>query len=493
MELPSLWKESPVEGVPVIPYGNILTGHLHLLLEQDFEKSLHKFSVEFADEQGRCTFWMGATTPSLSVTRYEDAQVLLKLSSHREFFPVVAMHMEKCFGKYDIASLTGNEWKLKRTAIVKALHGEKVLANNEHAFLHTADTLVKSLTGVQFVEDVSLIMKMVTLDAFGLASLSSDFGSCRKLKPSRFMKDFEYMNAEVKRRMTTIHALNPASHLYEIPTNANKTLRFILNRIDDSILEIIDKRKVQMAEVEGDQEIPQDLLTSLIEEAVENGDGMEQEVMDRMLADTVKSLLFAGYETTSVTLTYVLYLLSKHPDVEKRCMEQIRAQPDEHVYLEAVIKETLRIFPPLVSTTRVLERDARFGGLHVPTGTYLYIPIWVIQRDERHFRWALKFIPERWARFDEAQGVWVPRGLDETKDYEGVPAGNSKAFLAFSSGARSCAGQRLALQMMKTVLSTLLQHFRFKVPKGHSITIHREGFVQCPKGGLPVNIQKRSK
>jgi cytochrome P450 len=491
LKVPGLWKESPVEGVPVIPYGNFLTGHWHLLLEQDFQKSLDKFSVEHADEQGRCTFWMGATTPNLSVTRCEDVQVLLKFSSHREIFPVTAIHMEKFLGRYEIGSLTGTEWKSKRSVIVKALHGRKVLENYKQAFVQAANTMVKSLGVIQFVEDITLLMKMVTMDAFGLASLSADFGCCRKLRPSRVMKDFEYISAEVMKRMTTIHALNPASHVYQLPTTANKKLNFTMNRMDDFVLEIIDKRKTQVADAEDDQGIPQDLLTSLIEETVENSDGMEQDVMDRMLADTIKSLLFAGYETTSVTLTYVLYLLSKNPDVERRCVEEIRAKPDEHVYLDAVIKETLRLFPPVPSTTRMLERDVRFGGLHVPAGTHLFVPIWIIQRDERHFKWALKFIPERWARFDEDKGAWVPRGADETNDFEGVPTGNPKAFLTFSSGPRSCPGQRFALQKMNIILSTLLRNFTFQVPKGYRLMIQRPGFVQCPKGGIPMNIEKR--
>jgi len=496
-QLPSMWKGSPVEGVPVIPYGTLLTGHLHLLLwEPDFQKSLHLFSVEHADEQGRCTFWMGANAPTLSVTRCEDVQMLLKFSSNREILSVPEMHRAKFFGTDDLTALSGKEWKSKRAAIINALHGKKVMEHNEEAITQAAENLVKSLSALESVDDIMEIMKMVVLDAFGMASLSEDFGSCRKLKPSRIMKDFEYISAEVTRRTTTIHALNPASHVYEVPTYANKKLNFIRNRMDNFILDIIDKRMERMANAaEGDDVIPQDFLTALIEEAIQNGEDSttttDQEGMDRMLSDTVKSLLFAGYETSSVTLTYVLYLLSKHPDVEKRCMDEIRAQPDEYVYLDAVIKETLRLLPPITSTTRMLERDVRFGGLHVREGTRLSIPIWIIQRDDRHFKWALKFIPERWARLDDEKGIWVPRSSNDTNDFDGVPIGNSQAFLAFSAGGRSCAGQRLALQKIRIILLTLLQHFKFEIPKGYQLNMHQEGPIQCPDGGIPMNIRLR--
>lgn len=497
----SVWKnkESPIEGIPVVPGGTWYAGHLHLLTEPDFQKSLRKFSVDHADEQGRCTFWMGPTTPSLSVTRCEDVQTLLKVSSHRELFPVMGMHMEQFFGKYNIAVLTGNEWKSKRAAIVKALHGRKILDHNRQAFRTAAETLVDSLKEKQVVstKDISVFMKMMTLDAFGLASLSRDFGCCRRLKPSRIMKDFEYMSSEVMRR-TSKDVLNPASHVYRLPTEANKKHQEVMERMQDYLCEIIDERKGLMARARTGDELPQDLLTSLIKEALlsrddrEDDDSDDEELMYEMLVDTIKSLIFAGYETTSVTLTYVLYLLSKHPDVERRCIKEIRSKPKQYVYLEAVIKETLRIFPPVISTTRSLEREVRFGGIHVPKGTYLYFPIWIIQRSERHFPWPLKFLPERWARLDETTGIWVQREYGENVDFEGVPVGNPKAFLAFSSGARSCAGQRFALEELTISLSILLENFQFEVAKDHVLKLHREGFVQSPQGGMPMKIKQRA-
>jgi cytochrome P450 len=497
--VPRFWesKESPVEGIPVIPYGTWFTGHLHLLLEPDFRKSLHKFSVEHADEQGRCTFWMGPTTPSLSVTRCEDVQTLLKVSSHRELFPVMQLHLDKFFGTHNIANLTGNEWKSKRAAIIKALHGRKVIEHNQQAFHQAVETLVESIStnNVEFVQDISLFMKLLTLDAFGLATLNKDFGCCKRLKASRIMKDFEYMSSEVMRRMTK-GILNPASHVYQLPTAANKKHQQVLGRMEDYLFDLIDERRAQMAETSNADEIPQDLLTSLIEEVALDGvgdeDSVDEETMYHVLADTIKSLIFAGYETSSVTLTYVLYLLSLHPDVEARCMDEIRSKPQQPVYMEAVIREALRLFPPIISTTRSLEREVRFGGIQVPKGTYLYFPIWVIQRDERHFKWPLKFLPERWARYDESTESWVQRHHGESDDFEGVPAGNLKAFVAFSSGARSCAGQRFAMQEMTIALSVLLENFKFEVPDDFVLSPHREGFVQCPKGGVPMRIIKRS-
>lgn len=503
--VPPFWKskESPIEGIPVIPSGNWFTGHLHLLLEPDFQKSLQKFSVEYADEQGRCTFWMGPNTPSLSVTRAEDVQTLLKVSSHREIFPVMKLHLEKFFGQYNIASLTGNEWKSKRAAIVKALHGRNVIEHNRAAFRQAAESLVNSMLtkDVDFANDISPFLKFLTLDAFGLATLNRDFGCCRRLKPSRIMKDFDYMSTEVMRRMMTgAGILNPASHLYQLPTTANRKHKHVLDRMEEYMFDLIDERRALMLEASSPEDIPRDLLTALIQESgLENGgnDNTEEESADeetiyQMLVDTIKGLIFAGYETSSVALTYALYLLSEHPDVEARCLDEIRSKLEQPVYMEAVLKETLRLFPPVISTTRSLERDIRFGGLQVPKGMYLYFPIWIIQRDEKHFKWPLKFIPERWARFDEATGSWEQRHYGETDDFEGVPAGNPKAFVAFSSGARSCAGQRFAMQELTIALSVLLENFEFKVPDDFVLKPHREGFVQCPKGGIPMRIKQRS-
>ncbi|KAL3910550.1 MAG: hypothetical protein SGARI_002071, partial [Bacillariaceae sp.] len=205
-------KKSPVDGVPVIPGGSYLTGHLALLREPDFDKSLHKWSVEHADEQGRVTFWMGPTTPALSVTHPQDVQTLLKATSHRELFPLLEKLMERFFGKQNLATLTGKEWKAKRSIIVKALHGQHVVENNRQAFRQAAETLVERLKKEESIDDLQRVLQMLTLDAFGQAVLQTDFECCKNLRPNALAQDFDFLGQEIMRRMVT-SPMDPSNYI----------------------------------------------------------------------------------------------------------------------------------------------------------------------------------------------------------------------------------------------------------------------------------------
>lgn len=477
-------KQTFIAGVPVIPGGSIFLGHLALMTEPDFRVCIHNYAVRDADEHGRCTFYMGPTTPSLSVLLAEDVQALLKASSHRTLFPIMQQHVDRFLGKHNIGVLTGKQWKNERAVVLKALHGRAFQEHNTTAIRVATAKLVKRLESEASTDDILRIMRFLTLDIFGQAALHTDFGCCASLQPARIMESFEFLASEMMRRMGT-DILNPASHLYNLPTPANKRhfeeVSFLRSFIGNLIQE---RRRALQEELEP---VPNDLLTSLIRNAQEQSAG--NDLSEDILADVLLSLLFAGFETTSVTLTYVLYMLSQHPRVEKICLETIAAasQADECHYVNAVIKETLRLYPPAISTTRSLEREWVIGdNIIVPEGTYLYIPIWCIQRDERNFPDPLEFRPERWV---ERKGdKWCERVYKGEQN----DAGNPDAFVAFSAGARSCAGQRFAMQEMSIVLSTILPEYRFEPPVDFVLTPHREGLVQSPKGGIPMTIVKRA-
>jgi cytochrome P450 len=427
---------------------------------------------------------MGPKTPSLSVTHHTDVQALLKASSHREIFPIMKGHLEHFFGKYNIGSITGKEWKTKRAVVVKALHGSGFMEHNKNAIRTATHILADRLEKESSVEDILEVLKMLTLDIFGQAALHEDFGCCKKLEPSEIATTLQFLSTEVMRRMTTDIA-NPASYFYSLPTTANKRHAEADEYLKSYISGIVEKRRdLLKSSSMTAEEAPQDLLTIMVLDSQGGG-----ELSEDMLTDTIKSLLFAGYETTSVMMTFVLYMLSQNPEIESKCFEEIQSRPDEFVYLDAVIKETMRLYPPVISTTRSLERDMELDDIHIPKGTYLYMPILIIQRLERNFPDPLTFIPERWAKQGE-NGQWQHRRYGQV-DGSDIPCGNSDALVAFSAGARNCAGQRFATQEMTIALSILLERFKFEASEEYVLELHRPGFVQTPKHPMQMKIVKR--
>ena len=151
-------------------------------------------------------------------------------------------------------------------------------------------------------------------------------------------------------------------------------------------------------------------------------------------------------DTTSVTLTFALYLLAQNPEMQEYCVEEIRSvgkieNVEELIYCKAAILEALRLYPAAVRTNRSLTKPIELsGGFVAPEGTRINIPIWNIHRDEKNFPHPEDFRPDRWAKRDDSKDCWVERDGEDT-DSDGdstnaIPAGDKKAMLAFSAGGR---------------------------------------------------------
>ena len=540
-------KKSPIDGIPVLPGGTFYGGHLHLLREPDFEIALRKWAVEYADENGRCTFWMGPNTPSLSVTHWEDVQTLLKASAHRGFPPLLNGHFQHLFGAQNVGILNGKEWKQQRTRITKAMHASAVIEHHEEAFRKTALQLVEKITQqidnskedkAWRCDDILELMKALTMDCFGQAAFHSNFGTCKPFFGGKGSKDsenndaseigpaFDALTSELMRRISR-DVMIPSSHIYSLPTAANHKYAHEKHKVISFLERLITDRYQQMQrrgkEGEATNAIPTDLLTGFLEHFQNNSDGKEDETNQQLnedelvqaISQSIMALLFAGYETSSVSLTYCLYLVSQHPTVLDKCLKEIQqvcestdstSTSSSFVYLEAVIKEALRMYPPAISTNRSAERDLELPvnpnngnstnqngsdeKIVIPKGTYLYFPIWVIQRDPSHFSDPLEFSPERWVTQDSVNKRWWIRDDDNPNDSTNTH--RNKAWIPFSAGARACPGQRFAMQEMATILSVLLPSLSFTPPNDYVLTPHRDGFVQVPKGGIPMTISKRN-
>lgn len=173
-------------------------------------------------------------------------------------------------------------------------------------------------------------------------------------------------------------------------------------------------------------------------------------------------MILAGSDTMMVTLTWVLSLLLNNPHVLKKAQEEVdRYIPKERhveesdmgnlVYLQAVVKETLRLYPPgpIIGHHSALE-DCTISpaGYTVPCGTRLIVNIWKIQRDGHLWPDPLQFRPERF--------------LTSHKDIDAK--GLNFELIPFGSGRRSCPGTFLALQMVHLSLASLLHCYEFSRP-----------------------------
>jgi cytochrome P450 len=218
-----------------------------------------------------------------------------------------------------------------------------------------------------------------------------------------------------------------------------------------------------------------DLLSMLLAAQDEAGAGMS----DAQLLDECKTLIMAGHETTSNTLSWVFYLVSQYPEVEAKLhaelervlggrtptVEDLRALE----YTNLVVKETLRLLPAVWGVGRRAAQDTEIGGYFVPAGTDLQMSQWVVHRDPRWYDTPLEFRPERWAD-----------GLEKR-----IP---KYAYFPFGGGPRMCIGNNFALMEAPLILATVAQKYRLRVLEE---PILEPSITLRPKHGLRVRLEAR--
>ncbi|XP_030433732.1 cytochrome P450 3A9-like [Gopherus evgoodei] len=181
--------------------------------------------------------------------------------------------------------------------------------------------------------------------------------------------------------------------------------------------------------------------------------------------------IFAGYETTSSILGYMVYSLATHPDVQQKVQEEIDSVLPNQApltydalmkmeYVDMAVSETLRLFPFGGRIERVCKKDVEINGVTISKGTVVMIPPYLLHR-----------IPEYWPEPEEFRPERFSKENKETMD--------PYMYLPFGAGPRNCIGMRFALLSIKVAIASLLQNFTFRPCKETPIPLKlsSKGFI----------------
>jgi cytochrome P450 len=254
-----------------------------------------------------------------------------------------------------------------------------------------------------------------------------------------------------------------------LPTPGNRRYRRALRELDSILQEVIAGRR---AGGPG----PEDLLTRLLNARDEDGSRMS----DRQLRDELATLFLAGHETTAVALSFCFYLLARHPQAEARLAAELedvlqgQLPAAEHVprlrYTEWVVREAMRLYPPVPSIGREALNDCDVAGYPVRKGTQITLVQWVVHRDPRWFDDPEAFRPERW---DNDLARRLPRG----------------AYFPFGDGPRVCIGQHFAMMEAVLILATVASRYRLALAPGYALELF-PSITLRPKRGLPMVLHE---
>ncbi len=218
-----------------------------------------------------------------------------------------------------------------------------------------------------------------------------------------------------------------------------------------------------------------DLLSMLLL-AREEGGGMD----DKQVRDEALTLFLAGHETTANALTWTWYLLSQHPEIERKFHAEIDALGgrlpafDDLArlkYVEMVFAEALRLFPPAWSIGRRNLAEYRLGEYSIPPRSVLLMSPYVVHRDPRWYPDPLRFDPDR----------WLPENAARRPKFSYFP---------FGGGARVCIGERFAWMEGVLLLAVLAQKWKLRLEPDHPVET-KALITLRPKYGMRMIVEAR--
>jgi cytochrome P450 len=338
----------------------------------------------------------------------------------------------------NIVTTEGAEWKAHRLAIEPAVKREHL--KNSEAVMRTVIEEHFALRRAQarnsgIVVDIMQEMSDITIRVLAHCLLSDQVTE-------------EEIQAIKEATVDGLEALfprlsNPFVLPAWVPTSVNRRVaraRKTLQTISERLIKLYDEDRQTF-----------NLIVSLL------NSGLPPSAIDA----NVRSMFIAGHETTSVSLGWSAYLLATKPDYQDRLTDA--------AFVNAVSRESLRLYPPAWLMGRSVKKDCQLGGFTLHSGTIVYIPILSIHRNPH--LWgddALEFKPERWQNPVISKGRWLP----------------------FGGGPRVCAGAAFALKEMQLVLTIVGElGGRFRLVNPEQIPQPVAGFTRKPGKPLMMRIE----
>jgi cytochrome P450 len=445
---------TPTVNLPPSPKSNSLNGHL-----SDFSQDPLGFLTKCAHEYGDVVYLRFGPFPAYLVSHPDQIEYVLA-NTNRQFTKNRGLRTSNrlLLGDGLLAS-EGNFWRRQRRLVQPAFHHQRIAAYGDAMVAYTRRMLATWQDGE--IRELHQEMMQLTLAITAKTIFDVDVEGEDKELGTALSAAMEYFNIRNSNLLLLSESISAEDHL-----------RFQqgIRQLDETIYSIIRQRR-------SSGEAPGDLLSMLLQAQDEDGNCMtDQEVRDELM-----TMVVGGYETTANTLVWVWMLLSQHPEVEAKLLEELQEVLGDRTataadlprlrYTESAVTESMRLYPPVWIMGREVVQDCEIGGYALPVGTTVFMSQWVTHRDIRFFDDPEAFNPDRWAD-----------GLAKR-----LP---SCAYFPFGGRPRACIGKPLVMMEAVLVLATIVQNFQLRLVPGHPVTPWPP-FTLRPKHGMKMLLTKR--
>lgn len=361
---------------------------------------------------------------------------------------------------WGLVSSDGDLWRRQRKLVSYAFTPKRIKTYGD-SMVGAAERTLASWKDQEII-DVSATMSELTLDIVGKTLFDADVrGTAQDVGEALHVISDFYIES--------LETLIPTPTWW--PGRKNREFQRAVMTVDKIITSIVSERR-------GSGEDRGDLLSGLLHAKDEQG-----AMSDRQLRDELVTLFLAGHETTSLALTYAFYFLSQHPELEQQAQQEAArvldhrpATADDMPALEfigRVIKETMRLHPPVWTIGRELTEDIELDGHTIKKGSNLLFSQWVTHRLPAYFPEPDRFDPDRWLP-ERAKGV------------------HKFAYFPFGGGPRICIGNHFAVMEAVLVLASLIRDYRLELLPGEQVEFHPSVTLRL-KHGLRMRLHRRDK
>lgn len=411
-----------------------IVGHLPA-----FRANPLKFLIKAAREHGDLVYFRVASQHMYLVNHPDYVREIL-VTNQGNFLKSRALQRSKVLLGEGLLTSEGKDHLRQRRLVQPGFHRER-LAGYAAAMSEIA-VRVRERWQAGSSMDVSVEMAKLTLSIVAKTLFSADIDS---------------EASEIGRAMTAVLEMFQllvmpfSEYIAKLPLPSVRRYEKARKLLDEIIYGLIRERRASGQDAG-------DLLSMLLfaQDEEKDGGGMT----DKQVRDEALTLFIAGHETTANALTWTWYLLSQHPEIERRFHEEIdtvlngRAPeladvPQLH-YAEMVLAEALRLYPPAWAIGRMAKAPFELGGLEIPAKSICILSPYLVHRDARWFPDPEKFDPER----------WTPEARESRPKFTYFP---------FGGGTRVCIGERFAWMEGVLVMAAIAQRWRLRLEPGQRV------------------------
>ncbi|HEY4746771.1 MAG TPA: cytochrome P450, partial [Steroidobacteraceae bacterium] len=350
-------------------------------------------------------------------------------------------------GPHSVIVLTGPEHMRQRKLLLPPFHGERIARHREAMLKAADDDIVTWPIGEPFA--LQPRMQAMTLNVILRAVFGLEDGPRRD--------ELRMLLARLLELNTTIATTLPQLRVELGGLTPWGRLMRCTAAVDRALYAEMARRR------EESREEQDDVLSLLLDAHDEAGEPMN----DREIRDQLLTMLVAGHETTATALAWAFERMLRHPHVVERLRTDLEAGDSR--YLDAAIKESLRLRPVVPITARKLSAPLVVGGRRYETGTVLMPCIFLLHRNPEVYEKPNEFRPERFLDGQPATYAWIP----------------------FGGGVRRCLGASFALLEMRIVIEAVLRNLDLRPAERRDERIVRRAFTLSPKRGARVVATRR--